>query len=67
MSQDQLEDLRCELQQLRIITSRLQSENRTLCERVNRLESEAELTYNVGDRIRILNPTCPGRNREVIL
>ena len=74
MSQNKLEELRRQLQQLRIVTSRLQSENNTLRERVNRLELkiqpdhnvEIEPDYNVGDRIRILNPTCPGRNRQII-
>ena len=76
MSSNELEELRRQLEQLKVVTSRLQSENRTLQERVNRLERESERVdrleresepvFNVGDRIRILNPTCPGRNREVI-
>ena len=66
MSQNEIEELKRQLEQLKIITSEIQSENRTLRERINRLELQAEPTYNVGDRIKILNPTYPGRNRKVI-
>ena len=66
MSSNELEELRRQLEQLKVVASRLQSESRTLQERVDRLERESEPVFNVGDRIRMLNPTCPGRNREVI-
>ena len=66
---DNLEELRKELNLLKITTSRLQSENRVLLDRVNRLESqrvtEEEPAIKVGDRINILKPSCPGRNRAV--
>ena len=66
---DKIEQLRRELDLLKITTSRLQSENRTLLDRVNRLESqrvtEEEPDIKVGDRINILKPSCPGRNRAV--
>ena len=66
MRQGKLEQLRYQLQQLKIITFILQIENRILQERVNCLENESAKEYNVGDRIKIFDPTSPGRNRQVV-
>ena len=68
MSDQDIENLRRELEQLRAITSRLQIENARLRNRLDQIEADnrTELALIVGDRIRILNPTCPGRNRAVI-
>ena len=51
-----------------LATSRLQIENARLRNRLDQIEADnrTELALIVGDRIRILNPTCPGRNRAVI-
>ena len=65
MSNEDLEEIRRQLQQMKIITSALKIENRTLQDRVNRLENESTLDFKEGERIKILNPTCPGMNRKV--
>ena len=80
MSEDELEELRREFENLRVITTRLQLENNRLRARVHRLELQVipvyqprvqpqvqeETDYQVGDRITIFNPTCPFRNRHII-
>ena len=70
MSENELEELRRQLEQIKLVTSRLVSENNTLRARVNRLElqirPQQQSDYNEGDRIKILNPTCPGRSRHII-
>ena len=68
MTNQDIKNLRRYLEQLRVITSRLQIENTTLRIRLDQIEADnrIELALNVGDIIRILNPTCPGSNRAVI-
>ena len=69
MGDNPLEDLINELRELRIDHQRLEQANRILVRRINELtQREAENRsandgYIVGDRVRILKPSCPSHNR----
>jgi len=69
MGDNPLEDLIKELRELRIDHRRLEEANRILVRRLNVLsQREAENRsandgYIVGDRVRILKPSCPGQDR----
>ena len=70
---DEIEKLRRELAELRVITMNLKNQNvglennnRTLSRRINRLEQIISRTFEAGDRVDANDPTCPGRNRNAI-
>ena len=55
---------------MKIVARNLNDQNEELLERITALEkergSDVSRHFKVGDRVKVLKPTCPGRNREII-
>ena len=70
---DEIEELRRELVELRVITRNLRNQNIgqeknncALSRRTNELDQTISATFKVDDRIEANKPTCYSRNRALI-
>ena len=79
MTEEEINQLMQEVQRLRVTTqrledrtARLENTNQVLIDQLRTIDQERRREIRkpgecrVGDRMRVLSPTCPGRNRDVI-